>query len=371
MHVNEPVSGKYFDGTSARQNLVLVHADTRHGSPVLVIQPESGPEILWPTSDLREVTDQARDQGIVLCLGQEGIARLIIPHGHAEDVVRAMAPNLGKVVVHKSKIKQIILWGGGAIASVALIMFVILPAMSDQLATMIPREREAALGRVAIGQISTFLGSTEEEIACTNPAGQKALKKMTTRMVGNTDIPYDLQVKVFNHDMINAFAVPGGHVVLFKGLLDAARSPEEVAGVLGHEVGHVVNRDPTRLMLRSAGSVGILGMVFGDFAGGFLALVLAEQLISAQYAQGAEANADTFTHGLMADAQLPAKSFATFFDTLKNKYGDDQGLLSHLASHPDLEGRANAAYAADVIGDGPFDPVLTAKEWSDLKNICS
>ena len=62
---------------------------------------------------------------------------------------------------------------------------------------------------------------------------------------------------VRQHKTINAFAVPGGNVVLFEGLLDAARSPEEVAGVLGHEVGHVMNRDPMRLNLRSAGSVGI------------------------------------------------------------------------------------------------------------------
>jgi predicted Zn-dependent protease len=264
----------------------------------------------------------------------------------------------------------LLVWIGGAAASVAVIMLVILPALANQLATLIPVEREAALGRVALGQISNFLGGEAVDMTCSNPAGKRALDKMTARMVGQAEIPYDLQVMVFDNEMINAFAVPGGHVVLFKGLLDAASTPEEVAGVLGHEVGHVIHRDPTRLMLRSAGSVGILGMVFGDFAGGALALVVTEQLISAQYAQDAEANADAFAHRLMAEAALPAKSFATFFKTLKDKYGDTQGLLSHLASHPNLEGRANAALAADVIGDGTFDPVLSSAEWDDLRKIC-
>lgn len=370
MDISAPVSGKYFDGNSARQHGVQVYKDTRHGTAVLVIQPDTGAEVIWPIAELREVTEQARDEGIVLRLGQDGIARLIVPHGAAEDTIRAIAPDLGQVRVSRSKIRQLVLWIGGAVASVVLIMVVILPALANQLATMIPVEREQALGRTALGQISSFLGGDLAEMTCSNPAGLKALEKMTERMVGDTAIPYDLKVNVFNHKMINAFAVPGGQVVLFKGLIDAARTPEEVAGVLGHEVGHVVHRDPTRLMLRSAGSVGILGMVFGDFAGGALALVLTEQLISAKYSQEAEADADVFAHDLLAETGLPANSFAQFFVTLREKHGDSEGFMSHLASHPNLQGRAEAARAADVIGDGPYTPVLNAAEWADLRKIC-
>ena len=366
----EAVSAKYFDGTSARQHKAMVQMAERHGTPVLVIQVDGRPEEIWPVPELREVTDQARDEGIVLSQGQDGIARLIVPHGHSEDVIRAAAPDLGKKVVSNSMIRKLVLWIGGAAASVALIMLVILPALANQLATMIPVEREVQLGQAALRQLSGFLGEDEKKLTCDGPKGLAALEKMTARIVGDHEIPYDLKVQVFDHEMINAFAVPGGHVVLFKGLLQAARSPEEVAGVLGHEIGHVVNRDPTRLTLRSAGSVGILGMVFGDFAGGALALVLTEQLISAQYAQDAEAGADEFAHELLADAKLPASSFATFFITLKDKYGDDDGLLSHLASHPNLQGRADAATAADVIGDGNYEPVLTDQEWRDLRRIC-
>ena len=370
MKTEEPARGKYFDGASARQHRVLVHRDHLHGTEVLVIRPESGADIIWPVSELREVTDQARDEGIVLRQGQDGIARLILPHGPAEDIIRAIAPNLGKVKVSRSKFRQLALWSCGAVASVVIIMVVILPSLANQLATMIPPEKEAALGRTALTQISTFLGGDEAEMTCESPAGSAALRKMTARIVGEAEVPYDLKVKVFDHEMINAFAVPGGQVVLFRGLIDAAQSPEEVAGVLGHEVGHVVHRDPTRLMLRSAGSVGILGMVFGDFAGGALALVLAEQMISAKYSQQAETGADVFAHERLAAAGLPANSFAQFFITLREEHGDTAGFMSHLASHPDLQGRADAARAADVIGDGRFTPVLTAQEWRALQNIC-
>ncbi|MCP5086498.1 MAG: M48 family metallopeptidase, partial [Rhodobacteraceae bacterium] len=300
----------------------------------------------------------------------DDLARLIVPHGHAEDVIREISGNLGKRRVQKGMIRKLVFWVGGAVASVALIMFVILPSMADQLAKMIPPEREAALGRTALRQIERYMLGSENSLGCTSPKGLHALQKMTTRLTVQADIPYDLNVQVFNHPMVNAFAVPGGNVVLFEGLLKAADTPEEVAGVLAHEIGHVVHRDPTRLTLRSAGSVGILGMVFGDFAGGFFALVLAEQLISASYAQDAEAGADAYAHDALAAAGLPSQPFAGFFLKLKDKYGDSDGLMSHLASHPDLVGRAAAAEAADAVGEGGFEAVLTEAEWADLKGVC-
>ena len=84
---------------------------------------------------------------------------------------------------------------------------------------------------------------------------------------------------------------PGGRLVFFRGLLEEAENPDEVAAVLAHEIGHVVYRDPTRDALRSAGSLGVLGLLFGDFAGGTVALFIANQLINASYSQAAEARA--------------------------------------------------------------------------------
>ena len=65
---------------------------------------------------------------------------------------------------------------------------------------------------------------------CDTPKGRAALAKLTKSLDGN---PKELQVEVANIDMLNAVALPGGKVVLFQGLLDQAKSPDEVAGVLG------------------------------------------------------------------------------------------------------------------------------------------
>jgi Zn-dependent protease with chaperone function len=359
-------SGQYFDGETAVSQHVSVEIT---GSGVSFVLAD-GTSQEWPMVNLRCQQDQARDAGMILDLEDETEARLIIKDRAATKFLWNLPNNLTKRTVSSSMKKRVLFWGVGAIASVGLILFVILPALANTLARYIPIEREIALGKYTLSQIEWAVSDGDEDVVCRDPAGEAALKKMAARLKDNFETDYPLEVRVFRNDQINAFAVPGGQVVIFNGLLEEADSPEEVAGVLAHEFGHVVNRDPTRLSLRSAGSAGILGMVFGDFAGGFAALAVAEAMISASYSQDAETQADAFSHELFARAELPSVKFADFFNVLIDKHGEGGGMLSHVSSHPDLAARAKAAVEADVIGQKPFDPVLTASEWSDLKKIC-
>jgi Zn-dependent protease with chaperone function len=358
----------FYDGVFAREHQVEV---TLHDQSLLISAETLSESREWAYADMRTVADLASQVGVSYRV-TDGLGRLEVKNEALILRLENLAINHNKSDISKSSWKRIGIWGVGAIVSVAVIVFVLIPALSNQLATMIPVEREIALGRTSIKQIERFLSFDDDRpLTCRGAKGQVALDKMTARFSAHVDSPYPLDIKVFNHEMPNAFAVPGGHIVLFDGLIQDADSPEEVAAVLGHEIGHVINRDPTRLTLRSAGSVGILGMVFGDFAGGAVALIIAEQLIAADYSQEAEANADIFAHKLMADAELPSKPMARFFEKLHDEFGDEPGFLSHLSSHPDLLGRAEAAKAADTIEDRSYKAVLTTSEWNDLKAMCT
>ncbi len=365
----QPAVGKFYDGKTACEHSVQISFD-RNG--LTLTAPSLNGTVNWAYADMRKVTDMASQTGLSLRV-ISGLGRLDVTDKALAQRLKNMAPNLNKSDISSSTWKRIGLWGVGAVVSVVLIMFVIIPALANRLATMVPVEREIALGRVSMKQIENLLGGYGKDIslACKGAKGRAALDKMTARLQPFVDSPYPLDIQVFNHKMPNAFAVPGGHIVLFDGLVQAADSPEEVAAVLGHEMGHVINRDPTRLTLRSAGSVGILGLVFGDFAGGAAALVVAEKLVAADYSQAAEAGADKYAHRLMAKAELPTTPMANFFGKLNKKFGDQPGFLSHLASHPDMVGRAKAAKAADTIKDKAFVPILSASEWQDLRGICA
>jgi len=175
---------------------------------------------------------------------------------------------------------------------------------------------------------------------------------------------------VFDHEMVNAFAAPGGQVVLMRGLIEAASGPEAVAGVLAHEIGHVENRDATRNALRAAGSAGLLSMVFGDFSGGAIAVVLAEQMLNAGYTREAERAADDFALEAMRRAGVDSAGLASFFEFIMEKQGDVPKGLGYFMSHPPSQARAEKALRV-AEGQGETKPVLSAAEWRALQDICA
>jgi len=220
--------------------------------------------------------------------------------GRLIAAVTRHAPNLGKRDIPEGMARKIVTRIGLAAGALVVMLFVILPAMANTLANYIPIEREVAYGKTVVGQMERLLGGTAAEgLSCSDAKGRAALDLMTERLTAPAEMNYDLNVAVFNHPMVNAFAAPGGQIVLMRGLIKEASGPDEVAAVLAHEIGHVEARDTTRAALRTAGSAGLLSMVLGDFAGGSGVLVVAEYTLNASYTREAEALADAFAHDML------------------------------------------------------------------------
>jgi beta-barrel assembly-enhancing protease len=290
-------------------------------------------------------------------------ARLILSSGAVTDWLRGQ-PTLFQRDVRRGTWGKVALYVGGAAAAVAVILLVLLPRIADEMARRMPIEREVAFGELVVAQMERFLGEGEALLTCDDPAGLRALDVMRARLTAGQDLRYDLTLRVLDNDMVNAFAAPGGQVVILRGLLDAAGSAAEVAGVLAHEIGHVEARDPTRLAFRAVGSAGILSLVLGDATGGTLIAVVGDQMLSAAYTREAEAAADAFAHRLLTDAGIGTEGLAAFFDRMDGKGLD---LPEYLSTHPATTGRANAARAVDK---GAAIPVMSEAEWQALRAIC-
>ena len=367
----EPFRGTalLLDGQFARPHDVALGID-EPGAALLIVRADA-PALRWPLDDIRQLRDHAvRDEMILHC-GAESTARLIV---HAEETRRILAARCAGL--HRAPpvtgTRRLLAWGAAALASVVAIVWFLVPLLADQLADRLPPEGEQVLGERTLDQIRAALARTgfPPLPLCGRPRGADALDKMTARLTAGLDLPYAVSVKVLDVDFVNAVALPGGQVVLFRGLLDAAETADEVAAVLAHELGHVAARDPTRLALRTAGSVGVLGLLLGDFAGGTVVLLLTERLIRADYTRDAEAAADSFAHALLARAGIPPSALAAMFERLRARPGDDEGLVSHFATHPALDARIAAARAADADLTGAYRPVLDAAEWYALRSIC-
>jgi len=364
------VFGDFADGKTAVSHRAGLSLEPAGAPDRLRISLPAGKTLIWPLEDLRRLPDQAGRDLLALSLAGDPVSRLYVADTQVRAVISKTCRNLKRRPPMENR-GRLLTWAAGAVASVALIIFVLVPLMANQLAEYLPPEGEKALGDATFEQIRVALNETgfDPVKICDSPTGVAALDQMQSRLNPYADLPYPIQVHVLDHDMVNAFALPGGHIILFRGLIDAAQAPEEVAAVFAHEIGHVVGRDPTRDALRSAGSIGVLGLLFGDFAGGTVVLFLANQLINASYSQQAEADADTYAHGLMSTAELSPAALGTMFQRLKDEYGDAEGIVAHFASHPQLAARIEASMQA-AQGFTETRPVLDAGQWRALQEIC-
>src|SRR5690606_26348291 len=99
-------------------------------------------------------------------------------------------------------------------------------------------------------------------------------------------------VSVADDPQVNAFAAPGGRIVLLEGLLREAESPDEIAGVLAHEIGHVTERHPTAAALRLLGIQALLTGIFGDGSLASAAAGAGGLLVALSYSRDDERTAD-------------------------------------------------------------------------------
>ena len=356
----------WFDGDTARRTEAVVAVDAE------TLTARAGDDVLarWPLAEVRRVRDPAPGTAAMLYRAEDtGEARIALTDAGDADALAAMLPDLDRVRVTARDWRKVGLWTGGAAAAFAFTLLVLIPALADTAARLISPTQEAAIGDRVVQTIERMLGGEGDGAwLCSTPDGDRALDRMTARLLEEDDDLPEIAFAVVDHRMPNAFAAPGGRIVLFSGLLDMAETPEEIAAVLAHELGHTAHRDPIRLTLRSAGSAGVLSLVLGDATGGAFVAIVAEALIGARHSRAAETAADVYAHGMMADAGMPPAALGTLFLRLADEMPDDEGVLKHFASHPDFDARIAAADGAPPATSAR--PVLTDAEWADLKAIC-
>ncbi|MFK7941367.1 MAG: M48 family metallopeptidase [Paracoccaceae bacterium] len=236
------------------------------------------------------------------------------------------------------------------------------------LAGMVPPGRADALGAAMAKDVAELLGNgTGVPQICNAPEGVAALEKLVARLLPAETLPHPLRVSVLDHADVDGIALPGGHILLLRGVLDHAESPEEAAGVLAHLMGHVKHGDPVRQAIRAAGFQSVLGLVIGDILRDGVVVPASRAALEPYQDMAVEVSADTVVHELLEEAGLPSLPYARFVDRLGSSGSEAAGSLG---LHPDPGTRAAAAVEADRIGANAFAPALDDRTWIALQNIC-
>lgn len=155
---------------------------------------------------------------------------------------------------------------------------------------------------------------------------------------------YPWTFKVVNSQDINAFALPGGFIYVNRGVLETAVNEGQLAGVVAHEIGHVVMRHGTHQASQARlgqGALGALGAIFGGGgAGGQIAQVGAGFLTTSillKNSRGAESQSDEIGTYMLYEAGYDPHSMAEFFDILGKKY--PQQTAQFFSDHPNPDNR--------------------------------
>lgn len=174
------------------------------------------------------------------------------------------------------------------------------------------------------------------------------------------DALFEINVSVASVPEINAFATLGGNIYVLNELLEVAESPDELAGVLAHEIEHVRHRHILEGVLARLVTGQLFALIWPDSstAGSF-----AEMYLKLQFSREQESEADAEGVTRLRAAQVDATGLQHFFERLAKMPND----FSLLSDHPAGDDRAEQIRA---LGYYPTTPILTDEEWSNLKKIC-
>jgi Zn-dependent protease with chaperone function len=350
-------SAIYFDGTSSRRRQVALAFGDR-----LELQESPDTVIEWCYADIRRA-DSPSGTVRVSCLAAPALARLEIRDAAVAAELISRCTQLDQNFPGRRGIAKIVGWSLAATVSIVVVVLFGVPLAADRLTPLVPQAFERRLGDVGEGQVKTLFGGK----VCDNASGQAAFAKLVNTVREAAGLDTSVQSTVLSSPIPNAFALPGGKVYVFSGLLAKADNADEIAGILGHEFGHLRHRDSTRNLIYNGGTSFLIGLLFGDITGSGALIFASRSLVTASYSREAEQNADTFAIDVMHRIGRSPKPMGELTFRVTGKEGDRS--LSILANHPLTEDRLARMSKEDQPPSS--SPLLTAGEWASLKAICS
>jgi Zn-dependent protease with chaperone function len=273
-----------------------------------------------------------------------------------DDELAALLP---KAARYGGWIDRVGLWRATAAFALLAVVVVALGYSSPALiAPHVPMTWERKFGTAILGDYGEF--------RCRNPAGEQALRALVERLEPGATARGERQIDVaaLDIDMFNAAALPGNHIVVFKGAVAEDVEPDALAGVVAHEIAHARRRHVAEALIRELGIGALVGMFAGQTAAS------AQQLVSLSYTRGHEAEADRDAIAMLKHAGISPLPTAKLFERLSKQEREGGSWSEFLQSHPLSKHRA-LRFAEAHDPRASYRPALSGEQAEDLAAICS
>lgn len=343
-------TGSFFDGRSAEATAVRVVSD---GHSLTVSGAGGNTLASWPLAEIH--VDALQDGGLahLECAADPGAVLALEDPLFVRDVVAAGARRSGL----PQGARRVVIGAGSAAGVLGILaaIYFTSPLWSAAIARRIPRDVERRLSP----EVERLL----EGHVCESSPSRQALDRLVLRLDPGGEVAAD--VRIVNLSEPNAFALPGGLVLVTRGLIDEASGPDEIAGVVAHELAHVSHRHVLAQLVRNAALGAVWAATIGDYSG---MLVLDPdtlyQLASLRYSRRAEAEADATGLEMLARAGVSHGGLVSFFERHGSEAGD---AMAWLGTHPAtgerlerLRARAEPQGARPSLEDADFEALRKA-----------
>lgn len=231
------------------------------------------------------------------------------------------------------------------------------PRWSAALADKIPVEQEVRLGELVLKQTRASMPTSDSGVAA------EAIRQIGTKLTAGSRYRYRWYVATSPE--LNAFAAPGGIVVVTTGLIAASDTPEEVAGVLAHEVAHAELRHGLRAIIKSLGVSATIGWIFGVVDRDLSSV--AGQFAELKFSRDAEREADEEGLRRMRVASLDETGMLRMFLKLESQSGNPSKVPEFLSTHPDIQARIDWLRAR-FQQDSPRIATPLRMNWLEIKS---
>lgn len=246
-----------------------------------------------------------------------------------------------KLNISKTNRKLLPIYFLSSLAGIILVIYIILFLSVEIFIKLIPLSWEEAIGKTAY----TLMAASKE---VKDPEIQSSIEKIGNTLDKNsTNKRYKLKFHVVKDDSINAYALPSGDIVIFTGLIKKSNSPEEVAGVLAHELNHIYQRHSTKRIVKRFGLSILLAVILGDL--GTTLDLIGGDLASLKFDRDEEREADKKGLELLVKSKINPTGMVDFFKKIHEIDKNLPKAFSFISTHPNTEERIN--YIQGLIKD--------------------
>lgn len=332
---------------------------------------DSEPGETWLYDDLTSVSPLLLGRAAQLGTNRQKSARLFVEDGSFAEQILARSPHLSTYAEQKRVLTPMLAFSA-VIAGLAAAIWYFEISPARAIANLLPDRARTQLGDLVVKKMSA------NKKICTAPMGQAALDKLVGRLENALTEEHHFKLRIVDLNIVNAFATPGERIIVSGRLINFTHSPEELAGVIAHEIGHGLERHPETGLVRALGITAGLELLLGGSAGGLGEI--GGLLLQLSYSRKAEAEADVHAIAILRRAEISVRPFAQFFERLQARKSSGIGtnanksvttppnkVLELLRTHP-----ATAERIAVISNsrDGATRSLLTSSEWTALKEIC-